>query len=136
MPVSSNLFGWIVEFWSHRSGTNCFASGPQSSSDRLKNGNGMDTLVPLGIVIESTVSPEAVFVGVLNGMMSSSAAYWRLPKVSKYDAAVGFWGGEPFSPPPEGVDATSASHAQQRRGSVAQSSFGPRPDHCPRRAAI
>lgn len=60
---------------SQRSGLNSFASGPQISSERLMARIGARTAEPRATVIWSTSSPDAVFIGVLNGITSSHEAY-------------------------------------------------------------
>jgi hypothetical protein len=59
---------------SHRSGVNIFALGPQSISLRLVNTIGECKMVPLGITREFKVCPDAVVIGALSGITSSSTA--------------------------------------------------------------
>ena len=77
--VSKCLWPWIsfgtcVSSSSHRSGTNDFALGPQNFSLRLVKAKGECKMVPLGITRELKIWPDAVSIGSLNGIMSSSAA--------------------------------------------------------------
>jgi len=60
---------------SHRSGSNSLELGPQNSSARFRYGIGDVMTVPLRTKRLVISSPAAVVIGVLNGMMSSSAAY-------------------------------------------------------------
>ena len=77
--VSKCLWPWISfgacgPSSSHRSGTNDFALGPQNFSLRLVKIIGECRMVPLGITRELKICPDAVSIGSLSGMMSSSIA--------------------------------------------------------------
>ncbi len=60
--------------WKNRSGLNSFESGPQDLSLRLVKMSGADKIVPLVTTRESITCPDAVSIGMPNGMTSSPAA--------------------------------------------------------------
>lgn len=66
----------VSEVSSHLSGSNSFAFGPQNTSERFMARIGEETTVPLATVRLYTVSPVLVVIGDVNGITSSSAAYY------------------------------------------------------------
>lgn len=66
----------VSDISSHRSGSKSFAFGPQNTSERFMARMGDETIVPFATVRLCTISPVLVVIGDVNGITSSSAAYY------------------------------------------------------------
>jgi len=82
--VSRCLYPWISadlapaassDSFNHRFGLNWAASAPHSASDLLTPTTGIRMLVPLGTKMVEVKSPDAVRMGCVSGIVSSSWLY-------------------------------------------------------------